>query len=239
MRSARENARTIRETISLEMWETLNAFWLWLGEDDTRTVYDNERQAFYDEVNDRCHLFYGVAYKTMLHEEPFEFMRLGQNLERAGQTARILDIQHHALGGGTRAPVEAVDAAEWIAILRTRYAYEPFFKKRRTSLGGPAVAEFLLRESGFPSSVAHTVTNAQAALNRIRPDDSPIGRRSADLLNMLRSAVVGLDLTRAIDNDIHESLTLIVDRVAEVSQALGEEYFYAVQSEPEADVIEA
>jgi uncharacterized alpha-E superfamily protein len=240
LRLARENARTIRETISLEMWNGINSFWIWIREDETRAMYDSDRLDFYDAVADHCNAFNGVLYKTMLHEEPFDFMRLGMHLERAGQTARILDLHHHALSGRPEVPTEALETAEWIAILRTRYAYEPFFKKRRGELTGPAVAEFLLQEPSFPSSVAYTLTRAQAALERIRPNRSGIGVRSAEMLNMLRSGVVGLDVERAIATDIHEILTQIVDRTAEVSAAIGEEFFYAVLPEmTDTEVIEA
>jgi uncharacterized alpha-E superfamily protein len=232
LRSARENARTVRETISLEMWNALNGLWLWMGENEARDMYDSEREMFYHEVNDRCHLFRGVWHNTVLHEEPFHFMRLGLNLERAGHTARILDLHHHALSGAARVPAEAVAAVEWIAILRTRYAYEPFFKKRRSALGGRAVAEFLLKEENFPSSVAYAVARAQGALDRIRPPDSAIGLRSAELLRVLRSTVANLDVGRAIGSNIHGVLTHIVDQTAELSQAINEEYFYAVLPVP-------
>ena len=235
LRYARENARTVRETISLEMWNSINAFWLWMRSRRARNMFKSDREAFFDEVNDRCHLFQGIAQDTMLHEEAFDFMLLGRYLERAGQTARILDLHHHALGGKVSAPTEAVEGAEWIAILRTRYAYEPFFKKRRSSLGGPAVAEFMIQEASFPNSVAHAVTRAQDCLTRIRPANSQIGRRSADALARLRSAVVGLDVERAIDGAIHDVLTHIVDHTAEISRAISEEYFYAVFPEQEVE----
>jgi uncharacterized alpha-E superfamily protein len=233
VRHARENARTMRETISLEMWNSLNRCWIWLNEDDSRRLYDADRQDFYERVSDYCQLLNGIFYKTMLHEEPFDFMRLGLHLERAGQTARILDLHHHALRGSGDVPTEALGAAEWIAILRTRYAYEPFFKKRKSSLSGPEVAKFLLQEPAFPSSVAYALTMAQAALDRIKAEGSPIGQRSRDLLHKVRAGVVGLDVDRAVETDIHDVLTHIVDQAAEVSKAIGEEYFYAVLPEPE------
>jgi len=239
LRAARENARTTRETISLEMWNSLNHFWIWLREDEAREMFATDRLDFYERVSDHCSVFNGILYKTMLHEEPFDFMRLGLHLERAGHTARILDLHHHALHGRTDVPAETLAAAEWISILRTRYAYEPFFKKRKGSLTGPAVAKFLLQEPSFPSSVAYTLTRAQAALDRIRPPRSAIGRRSADLLHKLRTGVVGLNVDRAVETDIHDVLTHIVDATAEVSQTIGEEYFYASLPEPpEPEVVE-
>jgi uncharacterized alpha-E superfamily protein len=229
LRMARENARTIRETISLEMWNALNAFWLWMWGDTSRETYDRQRQAFYEEVSNRCHLFEGISHNTMLHEEPFDFMKLGLNLERAGQTARILDLQHHALGGGASLPTEAVGAAEWIAILRTRAAYEPFFKKLRGTLDGPAVAQFLLLEPAFPASVLHALTRAENFLSRIRPLDAPeIGAESAALLDTLHGYIEGLDIERALEDGIHNVLTRIVDEIAAVSRAVSQDYFYAV-----------
>jgi uncharacterized alpha-E superfamily protein len=229
LRMARENARTIRETISLEMWNSLNDFWLWMCDAVSHEIYDGQRPAFYEEVSNRCHLFEGVSHNTMLHEEPFDFMKLGLNLERAGQTARILDLEHHALGGAASLPSEAVGTAEWITILRTRCAYEPFFKKVRTPLGGPAVAEFLLLESAFPGSVRHALTRARNFLNRIRPAGAPeIGRESAALLEALHDDVESLDIERALQDGVHELLTDIVDRIAEITRAIGQDYFHLV-----------
>lgn len=231
LRVARENARTIRETISLEMWNSLNDFWLWMCGEAARELYEGQRQAFYEEVSNRCHLFAGLSHNTMLHEEPFDFMRLGLNLERAGQTARILDLQHHALGGTASLPSEAVGAAEWIAILRTRSAYEPFFKKVRAPLGGPAVAEFLLLEGAFPGSVRHALTRARNFLDRIRPDDAPeIGVESDARLDALHGYVESLEIDQALEDGIHEVLTDIVDRIAEISQAISQDYFHGVPS---------
>jgi len=229
LRMARENARTVRETISLEMWNALNASWLWICDDLARSTYDGQRQAFYEEVSNRCHLFEGIAHNTMLHEEPFDFMKLGLNLERAGQTARILDLQYHALGGAATLPSEAVGAAEWIAILRARAAYEPFFKKVRGPLDGPAVAEFLLHEPAFPASVLHALTRAQNFLGRIRPADTPeVGRESTERLDALHAFVRGLGIERALRGGIHQVLTRIVDEIADVSKAIRQDYFHAV-----------
>lgn len=223
---AREATRTVRETVSLEMWNVLNGSWLWMSDGRGRRLYDRERPAFYEEVSQRCHLFHGASHNTMLHEEPFDFMRLGLNLERAGQTARLLDLQHHALGPRDDAPESAVDAVEWIAILRSCSAYEPFFKKRTAPLSGPAVAEFLLREVAFPGSVMHALTRARNFLDRIRSDADPsIGRRAAERLDDLCGYLESLEMEEALAEGIHDTLTTIVDRVSEVSSAVQEGYF--------------
>ncbi len=232
LRWAREGARTIRETVSLEMWETLNAAWIWVTRGSGRRLYKREPSAFYEEVTRHIHQFIGACQGTMLHEEPFDFMRLGLNLERASQTARILDLQYHALGSEVEGPESAVRAAEWIAILRACAAYEPFFKKRSASLSGHAVAEFLLQEPAFPGSVVHALDRARNFLRRIRdadieePEAPEAGPSpSLELLTRFLEDVRRLDVREAIREGIHGSLTAIVDRSAEVAEAVRGEYF--------------
>ena len=149
LRFARENARTIRETISLEMWETLNDLWVWFGEPAARRLYRSDRYAFYLKLRNQCLLFHGTAQATMLHEDPFEFMRLGTALERAGQTARILDIKHHGVGPTTAGIETPEEAAQWLATLRYCSGAEPFLKRGEQAVSGAEVAAFLLFEPHF------------------------------------------------------------------------------------------
>jgi len=225
MRMAREGARTIRETVSLEMWDALNQAWIWLANGRGRRVYRRERTTFYEEVGHRCHRFHGACMQSMLHEEPFDFMRLGLNLERAGQTARILDLRHHALGPQTGAAESTADAAEWIAILRSCAAYEPFFKKRTAPLAGPAVAEFLLLEPAFPGSVLHSLTRAENFLRRIRQGAGGRGQQSASLLDDLLQELRRVRLDQVAEEGFHPWLTRLVDRTGEVCLAIRDDYF--------------
>ena len=154
IRAVRENARTIREAMSVEMWEAVNQSWLWLTSRSAKRLYDRERGAFYARLSSDCMMFHGICYSTMLHEDPFTFMKLGRAVERIGQTSRILDVRHHALAESSQDDEEsAAMAARWLAILRSCSAYEPFFKRAANVLSGSAVAEFLLFERTFPRSV--------------------------------------------------------------------------------------
>lgn len=192
LRQARENARTIREAISLEAWTAVNGFWLWLTGGQGRRLYGRDRQAFYDRVRESCDLFLGVAHNTMSHDEPFHFMRLGMLLERAGQTARILDLKYHHLGPTLPDVETPQEAAEWLAILRSCSAAEPFFTRSLAGPTGAAVAEFLLFDRQFPRSVLFCLNRSWHHLQFIRPDETlQIGQESArrleGLLRRLRS----------------------------------------------------
>jgi uncharacterized alpha-E superfamily protein len=223
---ARENARTIRETISLEMWETLNSTWLWLDRRSTRNLYERDRHAFYVSLRDRCHLFHGVAQATMLHEDPFEFMRLGSALERASQTARILDVKHHSIGPGERGVELPAEAAQWLATLRSCAAVEPFYKRPENTLSGAAVARFLLFDRVFPRSVLHNLLRARNFLQLVRPPaGGPVGQRAEQLLAATLAHVEQLDPRAQVGVTLHRTLTRVVAELASVCEAIHAEFF--------------
>jgi len=232
LRNARENARTIRETLSLEAWTVLNRFWLWMNDPATRSLYASDRSSFYERVRESCHLFHGVCGDTLLHDEPFEFMRLGMFLERAGQTSRILDMKYHAIGLAQGRNEDMLDAAEWIAILRSCSAYEPFFKRDHGTLEGRTVAHFLMLDPDFPRSVLHCVLRAWNFLQLIRGTsaDGP-GARSARLLVALLTRLRSPGIDDILAARLHEELTEIVERLTDVCAAIERDFFTGVSPE--------
>ena len=143
---ARENARIIREVISTEMWERINFYHLWAQSPAAREAYDGNRHEFYSQVKRINQLVHGIADATMSHGEAWEFFKLGTYLERASQTARIMDVKYHTLLPKLDDVGSPVDNAHWVAILMSCSGYEPFHKKPRAAPLDPAaaVAEFLL-----------------------------------------------------------------------------------------------
>jgi len=226
LRAARENARTIRETISLEMWETLNDLWVWLNSAEARELYEQSRHDFYLHVRDACLLFHGAANATMLHEDPFEFMRLGSALERAGQTARILDVKYHSIGQTDARQETPAEAAQWIATLRSCSGIEPFFKREDNVLSGRAIAEFLLFDPAFPRSVSHNLARAKNFLNLVRPPrPSAVGQHADQILRQLRKELGQMSIDDVLEQGLHEVLTWIVDTTAEVCVAVHSDFF--------------
>lgn len=223
---ARENARTIRETISLEMWESLNGLSLWFNGPEGHKRYQRERFEFYQHLRDQCVLFQGFALDTMLQSEAYHFMRLGTSLERAGQTARILDVKYHALGPTGRSIEWPREIAQWQAILRSCSAIEPYFKVAQGDLSGPRVAEFLLFEKEFPHSVMRSIDQARKFLQLVRPRGSST-ERSVKALAELRSQLDAMSMDEVVQVGLHKTLLWIVDSVAAICAAVQEEYFLA------------
>jgi uncharacterized alpha-E superfamily protein len=222
---ARENSRTIRETVSREMWETLNELWLFVQGQEGRRLYQRDRYAFYHEVRDRCLLFHAHAQSTMLHEEPFDFMRLGTALERAGQTARLLDVKYHSLGP-THAELEMpAEAAQWLAVLRFCSGSEPFFKRSAHVLSGPNVAAFLLFDRSFPRSLHHNLSRARNFLRRITAPAPQVGERSTTLLEGLLGWLEELTIDDVLERSIHDVLEFLVESVGEIGSAIRADFF--------------
>lgn len=221
---ARENARTIRETVSLEMWETINALWLWLNAKPAQQLFRRDRNEFYLLVRDHAIRYQGHALSTVLHGEAFDFMRLGTALERAGLTARAMDMKYHTLGA-TKPGLEMPDeSAQWLAVLRFCSGIEPFAKRRGTELSGMAVAEFLLFDPQFPRSVRHNLERAQNFINRIR-GNRPRGRGSAQSLQRMLDHFRQLTIAKVMDKGIHRQLTEFIGETAALCALVHQEFF--------------
>ncbi|ACY14594.1 alpha-E domain-containing protein [Haliangium ochraceum] len=224
LRWARENARTIREVISLEMWRALNSTYRWMVDGEGRRLYQSERDEFYDRVRSSAALFDGVFHNTILHTEPYYFMLLGIYLERAGQTARILDVKHHQVNRDGAA--SAVDSARSLALLRSCSATEPFFKHVRAAPSGKTIAPFLVLEERFPRSVLHCLARARACLTDIRGfTQRAAPTRSAQLLDAVVGSLRAHTAGSLFETGLHTELTRVIDTAAEICSAFREDYF--------------
>ncbi len=228
--AARDNARSIREAVSLETWEALNALHLWLGSPRARAEWRDDRHAFYRRIRTSGQSLQGIVRGTMLHDDALHFLELGLLLERAGQTARILDVHHHAFKAlGTH---DVIETALWLALLRACSGFEPFMKRHQGRVSPDAVARFLVLEPLFPRSVRFAVRAAALRLSRIRPDADLPGRESQA---RLRRIVEWVD-ERERDFDpaaLHALLTHVVDETSDVATIIGRELLGYAPAVPE------
>lgn len=223
--AARENARSIREVLSLEVWEAINELYLWLHSEDARAEYDAMRYGFYKRIRSGCRLVAGLLRSTMLHEAPLNFIWLGMLLERGGQTARVLDVHHHALSQHDDAHA-ITEAALWLAVLRACSGMEPFLKRHRSSITGDAVASFLLFDVAFPKSVLYCIRESRGRFAVIRPPGEPDlpGRNAMARLAALDGWMTAAS-RRVEGHDVHGSCIHIVNELAKICAAMGAELF--------------
>lgn len=223
---ARENARTIREVISLDMWEAINSLWHWISQGPGKRMYKSDRDKFFRHLIASVNTIYGVLNNTQSHETPYEFMQSGLFLERAGQTARILDFKYHSIGPTKLNMESPIEVAQWMALLRSCSAQDAFLKKVKSGVSGPAIFEFLVKDPQFPRSVLYCLERADKFLGRVRPEEAPNYRsKSIEELNKLVKHLKNTTTQEALEKSIHKELTFIVDSTTDICSQLNKDYF--------------
>jgi uncharacterized alpha-E superfamily protein len=224
--ACRENARVIREVISADMWERLNYYYLWMQGTDSLRLYNRSRSEFYSEIKRINQSFQGITDATMSHGEAWEFIQLGKYLERACQTARILDVKYHMLLPSPEHLGTPVESAHWAAILMSCSAYEPFHKQHNGVDLGIAVPNFLIFDPLFPRSVRRCLIECQGAAHAI--SGRPVSMPGNDGERSIHALVSWLQLTTASDfvqTGLHEALTDVVNNIHEIGNAIHRSYF--------------
>jgi uncharacterized alpha-E superfamily protein len=208
--AARENARAVREVVSLETWEVLNELHLWMQSPAAEAEYLAERHGFYRRVRQSTQLAMGLMRSTMLHDEPLDFIWLGVMLERAGQTARLLDVHHHAVSA--RSAHGVLQTELWLSLLRACSGFEPFMKRHQGQVSRGEVAAFLILEPDFPRSVRYTIHSSLKILGEIiGPDARGLpGSKAQARLAALDGWLRGLTARDTLPDQVHALLTRVV-----------------------------
>jgi uncharacterized alpha-E superfamily protein len=165
---ARENARMVRDQITLELWEELNRLYLFVRSPQARKVWDRSPSEFFQEIKAGSLHLIGIASATLIHDEGWWFVQAGLFLERADKTTRILDVRYDTLPErGLPKTVNPTDALEWSAVLRSCSASDAYKTVYGAEIHPKLVAEFLLFNDSFPRSVRFCVSELNRAIRRI------------------------------------------------------------------------
>jgi uncharacterized alpha-E superfamily protein len=190
-----------------------------------RADFRTHRYEFYRRVRSSTQLALGLVRSTMLHDEPLDFIWLGVLLERVSQTARILDVHHHAF---TRLPRhEVVETAAWLSLLRALGGMEPFMKRHQGRVAPDVVARFLVGEDRFPRSIAYCVHSAHDRFQAIRPAAAAElpGGQTLERLRVLDEWVRENRSGSFTGDRLHDVLTHVVDETHAICHGLGQELF--------------
>ena len=215
-RQARENARSVRGSITSEMWEVLNSTWLEMQQMDEEKMEARGVSGFFDWVKERSHLFRGVTFGTMHRDDAYEFARLGTHVERADSTARILDVKYHVLLPSVKDVGGAVDYYQWSALLRSVSGFESYRKIYSDVITPRRVAELLILRQDMPRSLHSCMNFIHETLETLCDDNTrEVERASGELHARLHYART----EDIIKFGLHEYLMEFVDRIS----ALGAE----------------
>lgn len=225
VRAARENARTVREIISSEMWLQLNKFYLMVTSAAGRSNWTDTANEFFAEVKQASHLFNGLTDATMTHDEPWHFCRLGRLLERADKTSRMLDVKYYILLRSADDIGTPFDDIQWAAVLRSASAFE-MYRKRHGRISPHGVVEFLILDPEFPRAVKFCLLTARDSLHAI--SGTPLGtfRHPAEkCLGQLCSDLSFTSVEEIIQKGLHEYLDELQTDMNRVSAGIYETFF--------------
>ncbi len=224
---ARENARSVREQISSEMWEHINRLYFLIRGVNTQSVLRGPHE-FFSQVRDGSQAFQGVTDATMIHGEGYQFIQLGKFLERAEKTCRILDVKYGMLNAMREGTPEA--SLQLIAMLKSCSAFEAFRKQSAFQLHAGRVAEYLLLSREFPRAVLFCLQRCQQAVALIskgtnkQSDSASVSQRA---LGRLCSELEYLDIEEVLDERMHPFLTRLLRQVNLIGDEITRAYFNA------------
>ncbi|MCS6891385.1 MAG: alpha-E domain-containing protein [Rhodovarius sp.] len=217
--AARRNARAVRTALTVDMWGALNDTWNRLRSLAPGETEGEALPAFLEWVRERVLLFNGAAQDTMLRGEPWLFVQLGTALERADNTARLLDVRHGWLAGGATA-----EYAQWQAVLASLSATRSYQWVYRDRLDPRRIAELVILRPELPRSLVACFGRVKELLEAIATQH---GGRRGECHRMAGAMHAELAYGRLEDilaGGLHEFLTRIIRRTAELGEEI--ERFY-------------
>ena len=227
--AARENARAVRGTLTTEVWETLNQTWLEVKRMLKSGDFERDPAQFFEWVKFRSHLSRGVTVGTMLMDESLYFMRMGTFLERADNTARLVDVKFHALEndffGAASTRDQEYDFYHWSSILRSVSGFEVYRKVYRDIIRPERVAELLILKPDMPRSLHASMNEVVNNLLLVVSDPrSETVRRAGKLRAELQYARIDDILATGL----HAYLTQFLDRVNDLGANISREFLVPV-----------
>jgi uncharacterized alpha-E superfamily protein len=222
---ARENARTVREFISSEMWERINHLFLWIKSAEARQLHAASGIEFYRHVVDCAHQFLGTTAATLTRGEGWNFIQLGKYLERADSASRILDLKYHILLPDGEQVGGNVDTVQWQAVLKSCSAFEAYRKIHPGQVTPATVAEFIILHDSFPRSIRFCATQLDSSLHQLSGCDrahfsNEAERRSGRLVSDLNFATI----EEIFRTGLHEYLDSIQGRLNDIASAMHRQY---------------
>ena len=209
---ARENARAVREQITVEMWEHINRLYFYVRDVDRADVLASP-DALFREIRNGSQAFQGITHATLTHGEAFEFIELGKYHERASQTIRILDVKFAA----ARAMIDGSPEAtlQLIAMLKSCSAFEPFRRAHASQIQAYRVADFLLLNREFPRAVAYCLQGSLRALQNLSSDAPRLATPTGALrvIGRMSSDLDYVDIHELLRDDLHAYLIDLLVRL--------------------------
>jgi len=177
-------------------------------------------------VKEGCQTSFGITTETFFRDEAWSFYLLGQQIERADQTTRLVDAKYQTLLPRPQDIGSPLDISQWNALLRSAAGFHAYRRVHPRELSPARVVGFLLLNERFPRAVRTCSTIASSTVRKLRREHELItGSESETVLTNLRDALMAMSAEQVIDRGLHETLDWIQSELIVATNRLGEEFF--------------
>ena len=223
--NARENARAIRPEITREVWEQINYLYHFVKEgSDKKQWKKKDPRSFFLEIKRGCQLMYGIFDSTISRTDGWHFGKIGQMIERADKTSRVLDVKYHMLLPSAKAVGSTLDLIQWASLLKSVSAYD-MYRKKRGKLTSIHIAEFLILDKEFPRSILKCLNQAKQSIHKITGSGEGYSNEAEKLLGKMESGLEYTDIEDIFGTGLHEYLDRFQQQLNELSNTIYNVYF--------------
>lgn len=216
---ARENIRTLRDIVPREAFESVNELYLFGSRRLTRTVARRGRHAILTEVIKRCQQITGLFAGTMSHGDPYEFLRLGRNLERADMTTRIVDVAAAMSTSNPKAYAE-YETLLWINVLQSLSAYQAYRQSARSRITPLRVVHFVMHDASFPRSFSHCLAELEKSCQSLPRNEAPLAA-----IRAAKSALESIGVRDLAGVNLHQHTDRFQRNLEEVHETIASTWF--------------
>jgi uncharacterized alpha-E superfamily protein len=228
LRAARENARAVRSSTNSELWESLNTTWLECQRMLADGILEREPYTFFEWVKHRSHLSRGVQLGTLVKDDAFYFMRLGTFIERADNTARILDVKFEMMEQRADTSAQPFDYHHWTAVLGSVSGFEVYRRVYRDVITPERVAGLLILYGDWPRSLAASIAEVESLIGQVtKGRETEAGKLAAELSSALKNGRIG-DI---LQGGLHAYLVNFLARVNDLASSVSKEFLLPIAPE--------
>ena len=224
--TGRRNARAQRTALTREMWESLNSAWLEFSSMGRTKIGSNELPRLFDWIKERSALFRGTLLNTILRNDTFYFSQLGTFLERADNTARILDVKYYVLLPHNEIVGGEIDSVQWAAILRSVSAHRSYRWVYKDSYKPWQIADYLILNRQMPRSLHSCYEEIESALDQLGGFYGNSNGCQA-LAHETRRLLIDGDMSAIFQSGLHEFLAEFIARNNRLGNQISTTYHFA------------
>ncbi|MCB1985289.1 MAG: alpha-E domain-containing protein [Nitrosomonas sp.] len=217
---ARENTRTIRDIIPREAWEQVNSLHLNTKSNARSVMTQRHRYDYLRSVILGVQTISGMLAGTMTHDEGYDFLRMGRNLERADMTTRIIDVRSASLLPDMPEDLTPFENLQWVSVLKSLTAYQMYRREMRQRIRRADVLKFLLQQENFPRSFYHALCQVDDCLNNL-----PRNEKVLQILTKLQKKLLQAKLQEFDQQKLHDFIDALQLGVIKINDSISKNYF--------------